>query len=211
MLLKKHLALTFIRLKTTGKAGFVPLIGLFIVLPAILVMNYLSMHGVADLASVMEVIADILVPLLSIWWVLMVLREYIESDGNEILYVYAGKTQAGTVVTLLLLYLVCAAVLMFGCALIHPFMALEFFEVALNCILYVGVSYFIVFLTHSVAITFIPPLLYTGLIFVDVGLIGFGPEITWTWILTNCVPRGLLGAVFFLLGWVLNRKYLRYN
>lgn len=211
MLFKKHLALTFIRLKTTGKARFVPLIGLFIVLPAILVMNYLSLHEVDTLASVMEVTQDILVPLLSIWWVLMVLREYIESDGNELLYVYAGKTQAGTVVTLLVLYLVCAAFLMFGCALVHPFMLLEFFEVALNCILYVGVSYFLVFLTRSVALTFIPPLLYTGLIFVDINLIGFGPEITWTSILTNCVPRGLLGVVFFLLGWVLNRKHLRYN
>lgn len=211
MLLKKHLALTFIRLRTTGKAGFVPLIVLFIVLPAILVINYLSMRDVEALSSVMEVTQDILVPLLSLWWVLMVLREYIESDGNEILYVYAGKTQAGTVVILLVLYLVCAAVLMFGCALIYPLMVLEFFEVALNCILYVGVSYFLVFLTRSVAITFIPPLLYTGLIFVDVSLIGFGPEITWTWILTSCVPRGLLGVVFFLFGWVLNRKYLRYN
>lgn len=211
MLFKRHMTLTFIELKATGKAEFVPPVGLFIVLPAIFVMNYLSMRDVLALASVMEVIADILVPLLSVWWVLMVLREYIESDGNEILYVYAGKTQVGTVVTLLALYIVCAAVLMFGCALIYPLMALEFFEVALNCILYVGVSYFLVFLTRSVAITFIPPLLYTGMIFVDVSLIGFGPEITWTWILTSCVPRGLLGAVFFLLGWMLNRKHLRYN
>lgn len=210
MLFKKYLSITFIQLKTMGKLFYIPLICLFVVLPVIYILSYHA-EGVDGIATSTIIIGQILVPLFSAWWVLMVLREYVESDGNEILFVYGQKSQAVSVVLLWLFYVICTGIQYAFLSVKLPSAGLDFIHASLVSGLYVGFTYFFVYLTKSIAISFIPLLLYSVFCFMNPEIIGFTSSISWFEIASKYLPQFLLGIFFFFLGHMFNKKFLRFN
>lgn len=210
MLLKKHINVAFIQLKTTGKMFFVPIVCLFVVLPFIYFLSYRT-TGVDGLHTSTTVIGNIIVPLFSSWWILMVLREYIESGGNEVLFVYDNKSQAFSVVLIWIFYVLCTGIHYLLLSVKLPTAGLDFIHVSLISGLYVGFTYFFVYLTKSISISFIPLLVYSVICFSNPEIIGFTSVISFAEIASKYLPQFLLGIVFFFLGHLLNKKFLKFN
>lgn len=212
MLFKKYLDVAMINFKTMGKLAFVPFFVIFGFIPFVFIVSYLVGNFTVD---VITALPKLLLPMFSGWWILLFLREFIESDGNELLYVYSGKSQCTSVATLLIIYLLCESLLMGVCMIFYPQIFIDYIHLTLMCLLYGGFSYFFIFLTKSAAISFIPLLVGTILPFVShdaiIFTIGFSSDFGWQKIFTYYLPIGLMGIVFFLLGYLLNKKFLKFN
>lgn len=208
MLFKRHLTVTVIRLKTMGKLAYVPLLVIFIFLPLVFLLSYVL--GRFEI-SIVIAMSKIILPIFSSWWILFILREFVESEGNEILYVYSEKSQCISVLLVTLFYLCCESAMMMLCMIFYPEIFLDYIHVTLLCVFYAGFSYFFVFLTKSIAITFIPLLVGAAMPFINKNFIGFNDSITLNDIFLYYVPVGVVGLVFFLIGHLLNKKFLKYN
>jgi len=80
----------------------VPVFVLYCVVAPLCVMEYYAKpSGFYDFLSY----SQIFIPLLSVWWVLFVLREYLEADGNEVLFLCNKNRFLPESVCLFLLYL----------------------------------------------------------------------------------------------------------
>lgn len=208
MLFKKNLDTLLIRFKTMGKMAFVPLIVLFIILPVIFINSYM-IDMMQD--AVIMMLTSIFVPILSVWWVLMFLKEFIESDGNEVLFVYGKKSQLSSVIILSVLYMVCVCVLLCVCGIFFPTLFLWLLCLLMTCVLNVGLAYFLAFLTRSIAITFVPILFIAALPFINRSLLLFDGGLSWEKVLIFYLPQALVGVLFMFLGHLLNKKKLKFN
>lgn len=81
--------LLFVLLKKSKLFFFVPLFILGVVLPFMCVFFY--NHYNKDMQLFMQNIIiqlHLFIPLLSSWWTILILKDFYESDGNELLYLY---------------------------------------------------------------------------------------------------------------------------
>lgn len=220
MCFKEHITLYFYRmiyhLKSIGLLFFVPLVIIDILIPTLNIMEY-SKYGIGE-----ELYIHILqysqwfFPFFSAWWVLFVLREYIESDGNELLYVHADRCKLKDILCLFVLYIFNIAILFSIYATLFPNMKYEFLKILSVCIFYLGITYFFTYLTKSITITLLI------LIFFTLANITFGSNImifpfyytlervTVALYINSCLPLMLIGLALLFVGTVLNKRWLKF-
>lgn len=86
-----------------------------------------------------------LIPMFSVWWILFVLREYVEGEGNELLYVNRYKLKFFDILALFVFYLLCVGVLYLLFSIFVPHMYLEYIRIFCVCVFYFGFVYFFYF------------------------------------------------------------------
>lgn len=172
-------------------------------------------NGVTDQAfSDWRVYICMFLPLFSVWCMLFALRDYIESDGNELLYVCRARGKLPDMVLLALpFWLNLLALVAIGSA-VFPAIWLELPRYLSACLWYFGLTYCMAYLTRSVTITLMLVLTYTvGNVLVGVFrpvfpfYFGFEP-LSMEVGLAVCLPLALCGVGLAALGaWINHKKF----
>ncbi len=220
MRFEKHIALSFNRLiyhlKSIGLLFFIPLVIIDILIPILNIMEY-SKYGIGE-----ELYIHILqysqwfFPFFSVWWVLFVLREYIESDGNELLYVHADRCKLKDILCLFILYIINITILYFIYDALFPDMKYEFLKILSVCIFYLGITYFFTYLTKSITITLLILILFTlanityGSNIMIFPLYYTLDKITVSLYINSYLPLMLTGLILLFVGVVLNKRWLKF-
>lgn len=194
-----------------------PLIVFNLVLPILIFMGYRK-YGPSELFE-MELLdlTQYFLPLFSVWWVVFVLREYLEVDGNELFYIGGRKIvlkELGLVYLVAMLNIMLLIVL---CVVLFPAFILESVRIVSVCTFYFGLTYCMAFLLKSVAMTLLILLLYTLLNFT----LSFNELVFPLYmsrqlikideLLTICFPLFALGVFLVFVGLWLNKRFLSYN
>ena len=98
---------------------------------------------------------------LSVWWVIFGVREYFEADGCEVLFLHNRRGFLPDAILFYLLFAVSAApfyIIMNAVAGISLFALLRLLLSGIFCF---GLVYFLMFLTHSTAITLMTLFIYS--------------------------------------------------
>lgn len=163
---EKHLKFLFLRLfyhlRSLKTLFWVPVAGLNVVAP---LLNYRAFQkaGVEELALLPQEfhhLMAIAAPVLCVWWVIFVMREYVEADGAEVLYVCHARNKLWDVIALFLLFLVDLSVLYMVYIYLFAEMWRSFCMLLCVCVFLFGLSFLLMFLTKSVSITLMVVLLY---------------------------------------------------
>lgn len=152
---------TMLHLKNLKGLALVPLFILDILIP---VLNYLvyKQYGVSDrLYTNILQYSQWLMPLASVWCSLFVLRDYLESDGNELLYANPHGNKFADIFILFLISILNITILFLIYTALIPDMKYEYLKILTICVFYFGLVYGISFLTKSTTMTTLIVVLYT--------------------------------------------------
>lgn len=165
MYFKKHLIFSLQRIRYHFKGIkfliLVPILFTFAVIPA---LNFFSVEKFGrSPEAVCEIlrIAFMFFPFLSVWCTLFFLKEYLEADGHELLYVCRSKLKLVDSLYPFLLYCILISAFFGGYQFVFHGMTIEWGSMLCVCVFYFGLVYFLLFLTKSITITLMVLLLYT--------------------------------------------------
>ena len=206
-----------LHLKCLRFFSFVPLIVLFVISPLTFI-PLLNHYGPSDaLYSFLLEYTQTVFPFFSVWWIIFISREYIESDGNELLFVFKPRTLLREYLILFAAYLLCALVLYLLLLSVFPTALLEYFRLICICLVYFGISYVLMYTTSSVPLTVLITLAYSLMAMAVpseqvnavfyLSLRRFDGDI----LKTVCIPQLIIACVLIALGCFLNKKYVRYR
>ena len=206
--------ITYLDLKNLGKYYFLPIIIMFIVVPTLLILKYLAVKDIKILTTDMIAYTELFSAISSIWWIMMISRQYIEVDGNEILYVYK-KMRFGQVLILFLWYIVNISILFLGYSFFFENILSEYIKILIQSLFFISISYMLVYTFKLVSIRMMIILGYIisfSLFFKDkINYINIFTiqEVTNSQIVSNKYLILLIISIFILfIGMYKNYKYL---
>lgn len=204
-------------IRNIGVLRFVPIIMLDAVALAMIVLSAVSRTDMWEIENDFLMISQYVFPLFSVWWSVFVLREFIESDGNEVFYA-AGLTNIMLqAFKPFLISLANIAVLMTVCTVIDVHFAIEFARIFSACIFYFGLVYFVSMCFKSTAIALFSVIIYTILcavirtmdvkfpLFMSFAVLESGS------LLTLCLPLLIIGIVLVLIGRFVEKRFFTFN
>lgn len=208
----------FYHLKNLGFLVAVPLIILNAIIP---ILNYLqySKDGISE-----ELYVNILqysqwfMPLLCVWWSVFVLRDYIEGEGNELLFTNQNRNKVADMFSLFLLSILNITVIFSVYTFLMPDMKYEYIKIISICVFYFGIVYCVSFITKSTTITLMLIILYTianvywGNTIKASPLIYYSAEhLTLKIYFSNYLPFLISGLILIFIGTIFNKKFLKLN
>lgn len=143
--------ITYLDLKNLGKYYFLPIIIMFIVVPTLLILKYLVVKDMKSLITDMIAYTELFSAISSIWWIMMISRQYIEVDGNELLYVYK-KIRIGQVLILFFWYTVNISILFLGYSFFFENILSEYIKILIQSLFFISISYMLVYTFKLVSI-----------------------------------------------------------
>lgn len=93
----KILERCYLQMKNMKWKFFVPLVVLYIIIPLMVYSFTFSPLAPRDPNTTLVDICYLLVPVFSVWWLYLSLKEYLEGEGNELLVMYNGIGQMSAV------------------------------------------------------------------------------------------------------------------
>lgn len=202
-------------MKSLGLLLIAPLIFVHLLLP--LASYILSRNNPDEYLSYIIMLGMLIVPVSSIMWGLFILKENVEGNGNELLYI--GNNKIKLLDFLIPFALFCLTVTVhFGIYIYFvKAMLLELIRLLGICFLYFGATYLLVFLTKSTSLSLMTLIIYTIVAFLFsskpnnfilyMNLTPFEAE----QITSNTVPQIILGLLFTFGGLMLNKRFHRFN
>lgn len=216
--MKNFIASVHLHLKSIRFLAFVPFIAVNIIYPLLVYNAYLA-FGIDSPLFLSAIISNAcaVFPFFSVWSVIFVLREYAESDGNELLYAIKRKCKLGLSAAVFAVFMINGLLWFAGFAFfINSHLIYDFITVACACFMFFGFTYFLIYLTSSVVLTLMADLFYAfGVIISNFGysFIFFisGDLLNRKIFMEICLPQLIAGTVFIVSGIVLNKKYVRFK
>ncbi len=202
-------------LKSIGKLAFVPIIVVDIIIPIVNFYTYMQ-GGIQELRFNIILLAQNFIPFFSVWWIIFVLREYVESDGKELLYVNKSRSKFTDILYLYILYCINMFFIFIIYNLIIPKMIYECIRIFSISMFYFGITYSFIYLTNSTTLSLMLNLIYTIQNIVNIKT----PKYPFYYDV-NCnnleldmyfkhyFPLLITGVVFLIIGFKLNKKLLR--
>jgi hypothetical protein len=146
-------------LKCIGKFVYVPLFFNWLLIPLLAAMAYSKFGLDSRTYETVTRFSQYFTPILSVWWLLFFFAEYVEADGNEILFV-EEKIKIKDYFTMLSAYIVSLIPPFAVYAIMFPNMIWEEIILLIDCVLFSAFAYLIVFCVRSVAATFLSLIVY---------------------------------------------------
>ena len=195
--LKFLLLRLFYHLRGLKAMFWVPMVGMNVLLPLLNYRSFLN-AGADELALLPQEfhrLMAVTAPVLCVWWVLFVLREYVEPDGAEVLYACPARQKIGDALALFLLFLADMSVIYAVYIHFFPEMRRSFYMLLCVCAFVFGLSFLLMFLTKSVTVTLMVVLLYViiSIVFMD------GKNIVPFYSANNIAPVNLLKEFYLPL------------
>lgn len=204
----------FLLLKSLKLLFWVPIIALDVFLPLFALYQYRSENPSAEynIASMILII----VPLFSAWWSIFILREFLESPGNEVLF-SRKKVLLFEISLPFIIYVIDAVAVLYGISnwfpktvgMIKPLLIVILFLFAL--------SYFIAFVSKSVTIALLINIVYVlinqviytkkPLPFLYISAMQFDFKKSYT----SFVPMLIVSLILIIAGLILNKKFRHYK
>lgn len=158
---KKHLRKLYktkLLLKNIGGLRFFPILVLDIIVPILIIINVLHPE---NMESNLLTIISYIFPFISVWFSLFVMREFIEAEGKEIYYML-GKISIikEAFKFYLIVFFNVLLLLLVICAIIPEFV-FEIIRIAVACLFYFSIVYFVSMITKSTSIALFIIILYT--------------------------------------------------
>lgn len=216
--MKNFITSVHLHLKSIRFLAFVPFIAVNIIYPLLVYNAYLA-FGIDSPLFLSAIISNAcaVFPFFSVWSVIFVLREYAESDGNELLYAIKHKCKLGLSAAVFAVFMINGLLWFAGFACcVNSHLIYDFITVACACFMFFGFTYFLIYLTSSVVLTLMADLFYAfGVIISNFGysFIFFisGDLLNCKIFMEICLPQLIAGTVFIVSGIVLNKKYVRFK
>lgn len=198
----------YLELKNLRFYYFVPLVVLFILLP-LTVLASLKQYGPSFPSF--SVICQLYIPCFAPWWSLFVLKDYLNSAGKELLFVYKQTRDSllGKTIILWVLYVLHILVVFFAASFIYDFVWFLFIALIIQGMFLTALAYFLAILLQNTFVPLITTFTYS-LIFMLAG--GYSPLNIFTQGLNdasslNKMPGVLLVAVvFFYVGYQTEKR-----
>ncbi|MCR4925168.1 MAG: hypothetical protein K5917_02645 [Clostridiales bacterium] len=203
-------------LKSTGLSFFVPLIMVDAVLPLILYFD-VKKFGLKQGFEFSLAFFMLCIPFMSVWWLILSLRDFVESDGCEIVYVNQDKNKLLDSIAIFLIYIVDVLILFLVIRhwyppTVYPIFP-QMYKIMLTSVFYFGVTYFVMFVVRNTTAALMVSILYT---IVNVVICSFKSKIIpflyyytdggiMTFYLTY-VPLAALGVALVFLACIINSK-----
>lgn len=197
---------------------FIPIVILFILIP---ISNYFNIQslGVEICYDLVMNTAQNLIPITSTWWVFLILKEYIEGEGNELLYVYKsmGKTKIIDILLIVVWFYLHVGILFLAYSFFYQNMLIEYLRILIQSFVLVGALYFLVYTIKSTSLSYMFILIYyimsmffsKDTIFELINIYSTNEVMTINLLFTNYSYILLIGIAFFILGMWRNRHYYR--
>lgn len=210
MLLKKYLRLSFVGIKAQHKTALIPLIVVYLLVPALNLAVW-KRYGI-EYTLYINIIqfTQMLFPFFSVWWSFFTLREYTEGAGSELLYVCDKNGQSIMAVITWMIYIVMLIPLYIVYTACFTTMIFEFVRIVCESLLMLGILYLCVNLLHSTALSLIPIFAY---LIVNVSsknesvfLFYSLDEISQPQLLGKYIIMAFIGIAMIILGEILNKK-----
>lgn len=196
---------------------YVPFFLIYMVIPILCIQSYFAV-GISDsLYQTIITFTQMLIPVMSVWWLILVFREYIESEGNEILFLYAKRIKLADAGILFCFFIITILPFYITCCFIFQNFIFEFIKIVMVCTFYFGFSYLLIFLSASIAITWMIVFIYTvanTIFYKDQAIFPLYyslEEASLAGCLGFYLPLMLLGVLLLLLGVQLNKKWRKYT
>lgn len=206
----------YLHLKNLKILFFIPLFIINVLIPFLNYIEY-TQHGIGNelYMSILEY-SQWLMPFVSVWWSLFALRDYIENDGNELLYVHKASQQFIDIFLLFFLCILNITVIFSVYTLLIPSMKYEYVRILSICIFYFGIMFFLSILTKSTTIALLVVILYTIANICyragneNIVLLYFSTaRISNKLFYSNYLPLLLNGILFTAIGALINTKKIR--
>lgn len=208
---------SILHLKSIGKHAYVPIIIADIVFPATIYMFSLQTGYTQELYRYIVEYSLFLFPISSIWWPIFILREYLEADGNELLFVNKYRIKIADIIVVFLAFMLNAWIQFIVFTIIFSSMQFEFLRLLCSCIMYLGMSYLIAFSFKSITLTLMTMLIYT-LVIITQANEGYN----FVFFITNepisidtvfeiCIPQMCAGLLFLAFGGAINAHIQKFR
>ncbi len=212
---KKYIKLRFF-LKSMGSLRFVPPVIFDILLLVLPLKTYFNYGSGEKLEQHLLLLTQFFMPLFSVWWVVFTLREYLESDGNELFFTGGKKVILKELLMVFLLAMGNILLLFVIYFFLQPNFSIECARIISVCVFYFGLTYGIAFFVKSVSVILLSLLLYTLLNFtIPIQELVF-PFYMSRQLLTIedfiivCLPLLLIGILLSVIGFCANKKLTSY-
>jgi len=189
---------------------------MFVFIVLIPVLNYMqyTQDGVSE-ALYLNIIryGQWLMPFFSVWHVIFILRETVESEGYELFYMIGQRLKLVDVLGAFGISFVLITLLFVMYGFIFPNMWLEYLRILSICFLFLGAVYGVTFLFKSITPTIMLLILYVfgTLVVVEhypVFLLFYTlEEMSWNLFLEYYLVLVLMGGLFFGVGHYASKKY----
>lgn len=217
--LKDNYEITLLQIRSFGLYAYFPYLLIYVLQPIFMCMILAAGYGFGQFYVADEIVRETLYlyPPLSIWWHIMIVRQYLEEPGNELFYLYK-KVKWDEIFRLYMIYAISLIIPMFvfsfflgivqGIYLTACILAISF--------LYNGFAYWFMYLTKSATIVLIPVLCYTFWVispynyqtakwnYISLFFPDYISGIFWIILMI------VFGFIFMLLGKKLNIQYKNY-
>jgi hypothetical protein len=149
----------FLQWKGVGKVMYLPLLINYIILPLFCIICGKSSITYDEHYYFIEY-GFYFIPFLSVWWILMVLQEYMEGIGHEVIWIY-DRHKFIDILTYFILYVIAMIPLFLW---VHKYWLIDNSTIILllsQSFLYFGITYFMIFTFHSILTAIVPIFAYT--------------------------------------------------
>lgn len=156
----KNMRNIYFQLKGIGLFVFIPIIGLYLLIPTV---NYIVFWFYHDWDLLYDSIlkeCQYFIPLLSVWWSFFLLEHYVEEPGHELLYI-DRRNKWFTLFLLYIGYLILMLPLFFVYTGLFPELWWLFLKLGIINLLYLAIAYATAFLTGKIVISVLGLLLYS--------------------------------------------------
>lgn len=210
-----RLRLLYLILRKHKWAYLIPIAAIFGLVPLMIYMRARAFGlEVTDPYSATQM----LVPIMSTWWVFLCFKEYIEGDGVELLYTYLPKRKSKLhdIFLLFFWYMIHVIILHAGLSIWFDGMLWECIRSIVQCYFFVMFYYMMMYLVKSTSISYMVVMVYYFMtmffakhtIFEVINI--FTQEPAYLYLLTHTYLTVFLVATSFaIVGYVLNRNYHR--
>ena len=154
-----RLRLLYLILRKHKWTYLIPIVAIFGLVPLMIYMRARAFGlDVADPYSATQM----LVPILSTWWLFLCFKEYIEGDGVELLYTYLPKRKSKLqdIFLLFLWYILHVSILHFGLSFWFDGMLWECIRSIVQCYFFVMFYYMMMYLVKSTSISYMVVMVY---------------------------------------------------
>lgn len=205
-----------IRRKEQGKLFFVPFFFNYILIPFLVYITYRKFGITDETKSVIQKFTQYFTPILATWWIFMAFIKYVDEAGNEIYFVQKPMKHK-EVLGFLVCYIISNTPPFLVYGRMFSGMELEWLRIVIECALFAGIAYFLIFFIKNIAIAMVPVVGYGFMSVLIRGEISpvycyYGQaSATVTELQTKYMCLFVVAIVLFCGGILCNSRMCRYN
>lgn len=161
--MKKRIQLLALSFRGIWGMYCIPVLVVLLVAPTVSFL-FISQYGAEPSLPAIASYFQIAIPIFPVCWLMGTLREYIEGDGNEVLFIYqqAGRTRILEVIILIAWYIFHIGLFFMFLAKYYPLARLEglFLRVVIQSVFFSSCFYMLAYLIRSISMTLLAILSY---------------------------------------------------